>query len=211
MHKHLLTFLCAIGAATSLHAQATDAPAGNIGLSTSSPIARGRWMVGSDLAVGNLAFATDGHGNSYTTYSVGLLPKAAYFITDHLAVGAGIGLTLNGVRHSYTNQIYSITPFARYYFGRDKGTGYSQTRWFVEGGFGASWLRAGYTNAAGEQEWESSGIQHTGYIMPGASIFLNKSIALDAGVYFQNTGSARFGKSNSFGFNLGFKVFLGKR
>lgn len=68
---------------------------------------KGNWMVGSDLM-----------GMKFTNgLDIRVNPKAAYFIHDRWAIGAGVALSVqkpNGTSTTQTN--WSIAPFTRYYF-----------------------------------------------------------------------------------------------
>lgn len=68
---------------------------------------QGNWMVGSDVM-----------GMKFTNgLDVRINPKAAYFVADRWAIGAGVGLSVqkpNGTSITQTN--WSIAPFTRYYF-----------------------------------------------------------------------------------------------
>ena len=74
-----------------------------------SPIKQGNWMVGG--SVGSLGYSFESK-----SFNINLSPRAGYFVTDGLAIGAQANLGLRTVDEGDNEWGYGIAPFVRYYF-----------------------------------------------------------------------------------------------
>jgi hypothetical protein len=114
------------------------------------------------------------------TTRFGLEPRVGYFVIDHLAVGAGVGLSLYSEKIDDSDNKYSqteimLSPFVRYYF--DPG-------FFVEGKVGL-----GVANSKNEFGGDVDKDKYAlGQLALGAgyAIFLNDNVALEPMIGFQS-------------------------
>ena len=163
---------------------------------------------GSRLAgvqVGNIVIPTS--GNSSTI--IGLQPTYGWFVSDGLAVGAGIPFFHVSSGGVSATQI-GIAPFLRYYIGS------SQVKPFL----GAS---VGVINSSASGSGSRSSTDAVYSATGGLAFFINKSVSFDLALTYTggDTGSVSSlvggGASslipnfpNALNINLGFQVFFGK-
>src|SRR5690606_28401092 len=74
-----------------------------------TPIKQGNWMVGGSL--GNLGYSFEGEA-----FNIQLQPRAGYFVSDGIAVGAQATLGFTTVNDRDNEWNYGIVSFLRYYF-----------------------------------------------------------------------------------------------
>ncbi|GEO06024.1 hypothetical protein AAE02nite_36880 [Adhaeribacter aerolatus] len=164
---------------------------------TTAPVAfdavqRGNWLVGADI--GNIS-----HNFKSETFSINIMPRAGFFISDNAAIGAQaqIGLTLyDGGENFY----YGATPFVRYYFPEGAAPTH---RWFGEAlaGFAGSSIK----NSEGDAILSSVFGLGAGY-----AHFVASNVALEGMLRFTRTnadisvGDGMSGLSLS----LGLQVYL---
>lgn len=170
------------------------------------PTHKGALMLGADIMSAQLGFG-DGAG---AFYHVAAAPKAGYFISDKLAVGASINTVFQGARN-YNSQSYGIGAFGRYYFGKatnSKGE-LNRFRFFVEGGLGYSRGTAALTE--GNVTTRGNFTTANAYVMPGFSCFLTKNVALDGGLHYMRTWHSNnlVGQPANIGLNIGLRFFFG--
>lgn len=105
-------------------------------------IEQGRFLAGGSVGLSfqNYKSVYDGNTNDETkTTRFSLSPRAGYFVTDAIAVGAGLNLSLSSSKYDdddkYNGTSISFTPFVRYYlpqrlFGQfELGLGSSKDKW----------------------------------------------------------------------------------
>jgi len=110
-------------------------------------------------------------------FTISLVPTFGYFVADEIALGGqlGFGYSKSG---DFSFSSFSLTPFARYYFGPE-GT----LKYFVqaEGGFLTAKSKGGFSD-----ETFSGAIFGGG---PGIAIFLNDHVAIEGILkYSKSTG-----------------------
>ena len=164
---------------------------------TSSPsqataLQAGNWMIGAGLGSTNYNFDTE-------TFNISVSPKAAYFISDNIAVGAQVNLGLSAYDGGSSFQ-YGVAPLARYYFPEGATP---TSRWFAEGivGIGGSHVK---DNDNDEPVSLLLGISG------GYSHFVSRTVALEAALgytYNKSDVGADTGTSG-LGLTLGFNIYL---
>lgn len=131
-------------------------------------------------------------------------PKAAYFLTNDLAIGAygqfGVNHTHGQDGSFYT---YGIGPMARYYFHfkKTEESALEKFKFYSEGNFGFS----GTNNTVNNSTTNGLGFGFG----PGVSYFITPSVALEASLKYE--GVVGFGSttySNSLVFGIGFQIFI---
>jgi hypothetical protein len=114
-----------------------------------------------------------------TNFSIG--PRAGFFLSDNLAVGAGVGFSRSST--TYPNYLmnndrvvrssnFSLSPFARYYFGIDNVGFFAEANSSL--GYGRSKVTLGNTTTEGPKTSSfSMGIA------PGFYFYVNENLSLD--------------------------------
>lgn len=180
---------------------------------------KGRWTVGAQ--VGNFQYSTQ---NGYTSFSGNLSPSAGYFVANNLLVGTGVPLSLTTNNYANPNGAVSdrstgigLSPYVRYYIGSNKlkpyvgvSYAYSSTRRRTDMGY---------------QTLKASGFTSTVSPTIGAAYFINRSVAINAGLNYIwtrfNNGTTVYdvngnpigditSTSKYLSLNIGFQIFLGK-
>jgi len=183
MKKLILSGILAIaGLATTANAQ----------------IQKGNWMVGSSLLSSNFGLNTGGG------YSIGLQPKAAYFVEDNVAVGGYVNLGIAKVTNgSPTEFTYGVGALGRYFLSPgEKGVDnlLNHGRWFFEGNVGVGGRNVENANS-------TTGLDFG--VGPGYSYFITPNIGVEGLVKYQ--GQAGFGNeglNSNITFNVGFSIYL---
>jgi len=161
----------------------------NVGL---TPIKTGNWMVGGSLA--NLGYSFEGK-----SFGIGLQPRAGYFVSDGIAIGAQANLGFKSVKEGDNVWDYGIAPFVRYYFPQGSS---STGRFFGQGDIGIA------GSSVGKDVSLALGA-NLGY-----AHFITQTVALEVTAGYNYTKSnVRLGeKSSGLGVGLGFQIYLpGKR
>lgn len=161
----------------------------NVGL---TPIKTGNWMVGGSLA--NLGYSFEGK-----SFGIGLQPRAGYFVSDGIAIGAQANLGFRSVKEGDNVWDYGIAPFVRYYFPQGAS---STGRFFGQGDIGIA------GSSVGKDVSLALGA-NLGY-----AHFITQTVALEVTAGYNYTKSnVRLGeKSSGLGVGLGFQIYLpGKR
>ena len=157
--------------------------------------------------VGNIYIPTSGGSGSIVV----LQPTYGWFVSDGLALGAGIPFTLVSGGGQRVTQI-GLAPFLRYYIGTAN----------VKPFLGAS---VGVINSSvsGNFSRSASSTDAIYGLTGGVAFFLNKSVSFDASLNYSggNTASVSglLGTGNAFTpalpdaltINLGFQVYLSKK
>ncbi|MCX8524484.1 porin family protein [Chryseobacterium formosus] len=170
------------------------------GLSTSAnaQIQEGNWMVGSSILSSNFGLNTGGG------YSIGLQPKAAYFVADNVAVGGYVNLGISKVTNgSPTRFDYGVGALGRYFLSPgEKGVDnlLNHGRWFFEGNLGV-----GGSNV--ENGNSTTGLDFG--VGPGYSYFITPNIGVEGLVKYQGqSGFGNEGLNSNITFNVGFSIYL---
>lgn len=111
-------------------------------LNATAQIEKGRFLAGGSLGLSfqNYKSQFDGNTTDETkSTSFSLSPRAGYFLTDAIAAGAGLNLSLSSSKYDdddkYNGTSIFFTPFVRYYlpqglFGQfEIGIGSSKDKW----------------------------------------------------------------------------------
>lgn len=171
------------------------------------PTRIGNYLVGANLFLANVTFME----GEKATYNVGLNPRVGFFILPNIALGAAMNAGVQSFGRNHRSIYYGATPFARVYFAHNNEAKPTRPlQFFVEAGIGFSGAVTrfeNYNNGIITLETErSNGLRI--YILPGVDYFINKHIAVEAGLEYAYI-SDNF-RTNSLGLNVGFQVFLGR-
>lgn len=184
---------------------------------------KGRWTVGAE--VGNFTYQNQ---NDIKSFTGSLSPAAGYFVTDGLAIGAGVPVSFTSQNYGSTNfgnlryssTVIGLAPFVRYFIGRSKLKPYLAVTY----SYGQS--RGRYrTDTQGGSESKTEG--YTTSLVPNAGVayFINRNLALNLGVNYNinhqeyetvQTSPFTPGPSNSntntesLSLGVGFRLFIGK-
>ena len=192
MKKFTILFAVLIGYTVNSQAQnieTTPQTSANVGL---DPIKKGNWMVGGSL--GNIGYSFEGEA-----FNIQVQPRAGYFVSDGLAIGAQANLGFTAVKDLDNEWGYGIAPFVRYYF---PGGATQSSRFFTQGDIGIA------GSSAGDDVSLALGA-NVGY-----AHFITQSVALEATLGYNYTkANVNLGdKATGLGVGLGFQIYLpGKR
>lgn len=187
MKKILLSALLIAGVAAATSAQVNTVPqhSAEVGL---DPIRKDNWMVGGN--VGNIGYSFEGKA-----FNIQVNPRAGYFVSDGLAIGAQATLGLTAVKDIDNQYNYGIAPFVRYYFpGGASATG----RFFGQGDIGIAGSSAG------------SDVSLALGLNVGYAHFISRNVALEAMAgYNYSKANVNLGdKQSGLGVSLGFQIYL---
>ena len=133
-------------------------------------------------------------------FSLGITPKAAWFVRDNLAVGGYLNFGLNTAKGAGTGIDYGVGALSRYYFGRETVNLLRHARFFIEGNAGVE----GYNPAVGDN---TNGFGFGAG--PGVAYFITPNIGLETLVKYN--GIVGFGSaptSNNLNIGFGFQIYL---
>lgn len=159
-------------------------------------IQKGNIMIGgavSDLSVG-LQSESDVRFN--------LMPMAAWFVKDGLALGAYVNfglLHVGGTEGSSLN--YGVGPMGRYYITDNSIEVLKHTRFFLDARVGID----GSNTTKGGSSTNGLGFS----LGPGIAYFITPNIGLEGLIAYK--GNVGFGSTNYIGnliFNIGFQIYL---
>lgn len=148
---------------------------------------------------------TDSERNSTNFY---LSPRAGYFITDAIAVGAGIDLSLSTTKfdddEKYNGTSIFFSPFVRYYFPQ---------KFFgqFEFGIGSSKDKWSYPNEPDDEYKAKSFLWSLGV---GYAYFLNDHVAVEPMISYTSTtytdrdDTKEKDKYGNFMLQVGFSIYL---
>lgn len=188
MMKKLTLFLLiatGVGHASAQKIETTPQMVSEVGI---EPIRQGNWMVGG--SIGSIGYSFEGK-----SFNAALQPRAGYFVSDGLAIGAQANVGLITVKDAEDNWTYGIAPFVRYYF---PNAGSSTGRFFGQGDIGISGSSVG--KGASLAVGANLGYAH----------FITRTVALEATFGYNyskaniNTGSGASG----LGVGVGFQIYL---
>ncbi|MFD1769153.1 hypothetical protein [Sphingobacterium suaedae] len=188
MKKFTILFALLGGFAVAAHAQKVETvpqTSADVGL---TPIKQGNWMVGG--SIGNIGYSFEGKA-----FNIQLQPRAGYFVSDGIAVGAQATLGLTAVKDMDNEWNYGIAPFVRYYF---PGGATSTSRFFAQGDVGIAGSSAG------------DGVSLALGANVGYAHFITQTVALEAILGYNYTkANVNLGdKATGLGVGIGFQIYL---
>ncbi|WP_033564011.1 hypothetical protein [Sphingobacterium sp. SYP-B4668] len=193
MKKLFLPFILLLGTAGLVQAQnrieTTPQTSADVGM---KPIEQGNWMIGG--SIGSIGYSFEGK-----SFNAGINPRAGYFVTDGLAIGAEALLGLTTVKDEDNLWSYGIAPFVRYYF---PGGASSTGRFFGHGSVGIAGSSPG------------DGATITAGANVGYAHFITQTVALEAmaGYNYSKANISGADKATGLGVSVGFQIYLpGKR
>lgn len=162
-------------------------------LSANAQIQRGNVLIGGNI--GNLELGLD----APNVFSIDIIPKAAWFVQDNIALGGYANLGLETAKDAPTTTNYGVGALARYYAGSDVGLNHG--RLFAEATFGF-----------GGQNVSDGGAKTNGLnfsVGPGYTYFVTPNIGLEALLKYNGlTGFGNEGVQNSLNLTFGFQIYL---
>ncbi|MFZ4863773.1 hypothetical protein ACL9RF_16500 [Sphingobacterium sp. Mn56C] len=187
MKKLLLSTGFALALMATANAQISTVPqhSANVGL---TPIKTGNWMVGG--SIGNIGYTFEGKA-----FNIGVNPRAGYFVSDGIAIGAQGSLGLTAVKGNDNVWNYGIAPFVRYYFPEGAS---STGRFFGQGDIGIAGSSAG------------SDVSFAAGINGGYAHFITQTVALEvmAGYNYSKANISVGEKATGLGVSVGFQIYL---
>ena len=162
---------------------------------SNAQLQKGNVLIGGNIADFNLGLNKGG------AYNFTIVPKAAWFISDNVAVGGYLNFGLQGAKNGATSTTYGIGPLARYYMGKTDLDMLKHGRWFVEGNVGV-----GGTNVS-DGGPSTNGLDLG--VGPGYAYFITPNIGLEG--LFKYYGQVGFGNttsSNNLGLSVGLQIYL---
>lgn len=178
-----------LGASIFTNAQEIKTPQTSSEVGT-KPIQKGNWMIGG--SIGSAGYSFEGE-----TFNINLSPRAGYFISDGIAIGAEIGGGLQTVKDGDNVWSYGVSPFIRYYFPEGAS---STGRFFGQGSVGISGASAGSESDTSFAFGVNGGYAH----------FITENVALEGmvGYNYSKSDLATVGKQSGLGFSVGFQIYL---
>ncbi|MBE7175950.1 MAG: hypothetical protein INR69_06075 [Mucilaginibacter polytrichastri] len=164
--------------------------------SAQAQIQKGNVMVGGNIS--DISFGLD----NPNPFSLSLNPKAAWFISDGVALGvdAKLGILAPG-KGAGTAINYGVGALGRYYGSTGANTVLNNSRFFGEATIGINGI-----NPAGN-EGSTNGLGFS--FGPGYTYFITESVGIEA--LLKYTGTVGFGESayaHSLGLGIGFQIYL---
>ncbi|MGM5631574.1 hypothetical protein O2K51_11790 [Apibacter raozihei] len=135
-------------------------------------------------------------------WSIGVTPKAGYFIKDNLAVGGYVNLNISKQGTGSTTRTgYGVGAFGRYYASKeDINNLLKHGRFFFE-------ANAGFEGASQKREPTTNGFGFG--FGPGYSYFITPNVGLEALVKYQGlAGGGNTGYQHDITFALGLQIYL---
>lgn len=174
--------------ALGVHAQKIETRpqhSANVGL---TPIKQGNWMVGGSLA--NIGYSFEGKA-----FNINLQPRAGYFVSNGIAIGAQANLGFTAVKGTDNEWNYGIAPFLRYYLPQGAS---STGRFFAQGDIGIA------GSSVGKDVSLALGA-NLGY-----AHFITQTVALEvtAGYNYTKSNVNLGDKASGLGVGLGFQIYL---
>ena len=163
--------------------------------SANAQIQQGNILIGGDLADFNLTLGGGG------AFSASLVPKAAFFIKDNVALGAYINFGLTTSKGGGTTTNYGVGALGRYYLSDPNVNVLNHGRLFFEGNVGIE----GISVSSSGRSTNGLGIG----VGPGYAYFLTPNIGLE--VLLKYDGIVGFGSepyTSNLDLNLGFQIYL---
>ncbi len=165
--------------------ETTPQTSANVGL---EPIKQGNWMVGG--SIGNIGYSFEGD-----QFNINLNPRAGYFITDGLAIGAQASLGFTAIKGDDNVYNYGISPFVRYYF---PGGASASGRFFGQGDIGIAGSKPG------------SDVSLALGANVGYAHFITQTVALEVmtGYNYSKANVNSGGGQSGLGLAVGFQIYL---
>lgn len=184
------TFLCLLLGGFAIGAQAqrvetTPQSTASVGM---EPIRQGNWMVGG--SIGNIGYSFEGDA-----FGINVNPRAGYFVSDGLAIGAQATLGFTAAKDEDNEWNYGIAPFVRYYF---PGGASASGRFFGQGDIGIA----------------GSSIGSNVSLALGANVgyahFITQTVALEVmgGYNYSKANVNAGGGQSGLGVSVGFQIYL---
>lgn len=178
-----------------------------IGLSSAiAQTERGSRLAG--VQVGNIVIPTSGGSGTI----ISLQPTYGWFVSDGLAIGAGVPFFYAGSGNSHVTQI-GVSPFLRYYIGP------SPVKPFLGASIGV--VNTSFSNTGASSTSSTNGL-YSG--TAGLAFFINQSVSFDLALTYTggDTGAVNTlfaGGTNALtpnvpralNISLGFQVYFGKK
>jgi len=152
---------------------------------------------GDRLVGGTISFGTQFVPNGDNQLFLNFNPNYGKFISDNIAVGAGIGLIFQKQNNNVSSTSISLLPFGRYYVGD------SDVLQFY-GELKAGFIYERVSNPGGALN--QNGFQINAG--PGVAFFLNENVSLDFLVSYRYVRLDEFFINKNLSFNFGFQVYL---
>jgi outer membrane protein len=150
---------------------------------------QGWWMVAGSAGFNSYSFG------DYTASVIYVDPRAGYFVTDQIEVGAEIQIELYGGDDEGNS--LGVGPFARYYFNKS-----GPARFFGHVGVNISSFKF---------DKDEDAISNFGFDLgAGVDYFLNEHVALEAMLAFNsNKDNDDDESATNIGLNIGVAAFIG--
>ncbi len=167
-------------------------------LTANSQIAKNSWLVS-----GNVSFATQKNSSAasvqYKQTDIQISPTIGYFLADNFAAGVRPSFTYgknNLVADAKPQTIFSIGPFARYYFLKNE----SPFNLLAEAAY-----------AYGSSKLASNSQQHSFSFAAGPVLYFNTSVGLEFLMGYSTAKVVNFsGRNTALRFGIGFQIHLEK-
>lgn len=163
---------------------------------SNAQIQKGNILVGGDLANFNIGLKKD------AGYNINLVPKAAWFINNNVAVGAYAKFGISKAnKESATATDYGVGPLARYYVNDPKVNLLQHGRWFFEGNVGIE----GQNVSKGGGSTNGLGLG----VGPGYAYFITPNVGLET--LLKYNGLVGFGDAtttSNLNLSIGFQIYL---
>ncbi len=157
--------------------------------STVPALQKGKWMIGGSS--GNIGLDFDPN-----SFSLSLVPRVGYFVSDRLAVGANLGAAFQRSEffpsEYVSTVVFTLVPTARYYFGEN-----NRLRWFAGSSLGLSYISSKFGTL--NENDTLFNLSFNG----GFNLFLTPNFALEAGPYLNTDFDDVSG-----GVGMGFNYFI---
>ena len=151
-------------------------------------ISEGNWMVGGNIG-------SIGYNSDIEAFRLNLGPRAAYFVSDNLALGAEATLGLLAASGG-ADFAYGIAPMARYYFPEG---GSPANRWFA----GA---KLGFAGSSTDDIDDDEPFTFVFGVEAGLAHFVANNVALEGTIGYTDTEANVL--DSGFSIGLGFQIYL---
>ena len=169
-----------------------------LGVSTkvSAQLSKGNILVGTDVANFRLGLEKD------AGFDILLLPKAGWFVSNNLAIGAYLKLGVSKENEEApTTTIYGVGPLVRYYMNRGDLNLLKHGRWYGEATVGIE----GRNQSKGGGTTNGLGIG----VGPGYAYFITPNIGLETLLKWNPLiGFGDEGFQSNLSLNFGFQIYL---
>lgn len=162
---------------------------------SNAQLEKGNMLIGGNIANFNLGLKKG------SAYNIALVPKAAWFINDNIAVGAYVNFGVAGAKDAPTTLTYGVGPLARYYVSNSSVNLLRHGRWFVEGNAGI-----------GGENISDGGNSTNGLdlgVGPGYAYFITPNIGIEGLLkYYGQVGFGNTTSTSNLGLSVGFQIYL---